>query len=419
MGLFDKLKSLVSDDKKDTGTIEIIAPLSGEIVNIEDVPDVVFAEKIVGDGIAIKPTGNKMVAPVDGTIGKIFETNHAFSIESDSGVELFVHFGIDTVELKGEGFKRIAEEGQRVKVGDTVIEFDLPLLEEKAKSTLTPVVISNMDEIKVEICFSELDESQLKEHDHTFFELVYILSGTGIQWINNNKFPYHDGHLFMITPGDIHSFDIHTTTKFVYIKFNDIYIHSAVFGTENIQRLEFILQHANHRPGCILRNQTDKLLVKPMIEAIIREYVNRNIYSSEIITQLINTIVIVVARNIAMFLPEQINENSEEKSLNILQYIQSNICYPEKIKTKAISQHFGISPNYLGRYFKKQTNETMQQYILNYKMKMVESRLLHSEMRISEIVEELGFTDESHLNRLFKRYKDCNPTDFRKKHRGQ
>ena len=107
MGLFDKLKSLVSDDKKDTGTIEIVAPLSGEIVNIE-------AEKIVGDGIAIKPTGNKMVAPVDGTIGKIFETNHAFSIESDSGIELFVHFGIDTVELKGEGFKRIAEEGQRV-----------------------------------------------------------------------------------------------------------------------------------------------------------------------------------------------------------------------------------------------------------------------------------------------------------------
>ena len=100
-----------------------------------------------------------------------------------------------------------------------------------------------------EICFSELDESQLKEHDHTFFELVYILSGTGIQWINNNKFPYHDGHLFMITPGDIHSFDIHTTTKFVYIKFNDIYIHSAVFGAENIQRLEFILQHANHVPA--------------------------------------------------------------------------------------------------------------------------------------------------------------------------
>ncbi|HGN1705651.1 TPA: PTS glucose transporter subunit IIA [Providencia rettgeri] len=148
MGLFDKLKSLVSEDKSSSGNIEIIAPLSGEIVNIEDVPDVVFAEKIVGDGIAIKPAGNKIVAPVDGTIGKIFETNHAFSIESDDGIELFVHFGIDTVELKGEGFKRIAEEGQAVKKGDLIIEFDLALLEEKAKSVLTPVVISNMDEIK-------------------------------------------------------------------------------------------------------------------------------------------------------------------------------------------------------------------------------------------------------------------------------
>ncbi len=148
MGLFDKLKKLVSDDSSDTGGIEIFAPLSGEIVPIEDVPDVVFAEKIVGDGIAIKPAGNKMVAPCDGTIGKIFETNHAFSLESDSGIELFVHFGIDTVELKGEGFTRIAQEGQQVKRGDTIIEFNLAVLEAKAKSTLTPVVISNMDEIK-------------------------------------------------------------------------------------------------------------------------------------------------------------------------------------------------------------------------------------------------------------------------------
>ncbi|MBI0061532.1 MULTISPECIES: PTS glucose transporter subunit IIA [Gilliamella] len=145
MGLFDKIKQFVSDDNKNS--IEIIAPLSGEIVKIEDVPDVVFAEKIVGDGVAIKPSGNKIVAPLNGKIGKIFETNHAFAIESDEGIELFVHFGIDTVELKGEGFTRVAEEGQQVKIGDTIIEIDLPLLESKAKSVLTPVVISNMETV--------------------------------------------------------------------------------------------------------------------------------------------------------------------------------------------------------------------------------------------------------------------------------
>ena len=206
-----------------------------------------------------------------------------------------------------------------------------------------------------EISFSEFDESMLKEHDHTFFELVYILSGTGIQWINNNKFSYHDGHLFMITPGDSHSFEIHSTTKFINIKFNDIYIHSAVFGTENIKRLEFILQHANHQPGCILRNRTDKLLVKPMIEAIIREYVNRNLYSKEIITQLINTIIIVVARNIAMFLPEQVNECSEEKSLGILQYIQTGFNNRGTFY-KLFSKRYGMPP----RQYREQQKENVK-----------------------------------------------------------
>lgn len=141
------LSKIFGSKQKEAKEIQIFSPLSGEIVNIEDVPDVVFSEKIVGDGVAINPNGDTIVAPVNGTIGKIFETNHAFSIESEDGVELFVHFGIDTVELKGEGFTRIAEEGQTVKAGDPVIKFDLETLRAKAKSVLTPVVISNMDEI--------------------------------------------------------------------------------------------------------------------------------------------------------------------------------------------------------------------------------------------------------------------------------
>ena len=141
------LSKLFGSKQKEAKEIQIIAPLSGEIVNIEDVPDVFFSEKIVCYGLSILPECYTIVAPLNGTIGKIFETNHAFSIESEDGVELFVHFGIDTVELKGEGFTRIAEEGQTVKVGEPIIKFDLATLEAKAKSVLTPVVISNMDEI--------------------------------------------------------------------------------------------------------------------------------------------------------------------------------------------------------------------------------------------------------------------------------
>ncbi|MBB1316942.1 PTS glucose transporter subunit IIA [Shewanella sp. SR43-4] len=154
MGFLSRIRRLISGQPPLTGGIAIYAPVSGDIVAIEKVPDVVFAEKIVGDGIAIDPKGEFIVAPIDGTIGKIFETNHAFSIESPQGLELFVHFGVGTVELRGNGFKRLAEEGQQVKAGEAILSFDLAYLRGKVDSLLTPVVLANMEDVK------QLDKAQ-------------------------------------------------------------------------------------------------------------------------------------------------------------------------------------------------------------------------------------------------------------------
>ncbi|ABM24727.1 MULTISPECIES: PTS glucose transporter subunit IIA [Shewanella] len=148
MGFLSRIRRLVSGQPHLAGGIMVYAPVSGDIVAIEKVPDVVFAEKIVGDGIAIAPKGDQMLAPIDGTIGKIFETNHAFSIESPQGLELFVHFGVGTVELRGKGFKRLAEEGQTVKAGDPILAFDIEYLRDQVESLLTPVVLANMEDVK-------------------------------------------------------------------------------------------------------------------------------------------------------------------------------------------------------------------------------------------------------------------------------
>ena len=268
-----------------------------------------------------------------------------------------------------------------------------------------------------EIIYQELTEYSVEEHQHSFFELVSIVSGTGIQCINNNVFKYHAGHLFLITPSDYHSFDIHESTQFMFIRFNDIYIKSNMLDTKEIKQLEFILNNANHQPGCILRNKSDKGLVKPLIEAIIREHINRDLYDAELIRQIINTLIIIVARNIAKLLPDTINTSTETKALGILQYIQDYICESDKIKSEVIAKHFDISESYLGRYFKKHTNETMQQYIINYKLKLIESRLLHSNMRIGEIALELGFSDESHMNKIFKKQHSVSPSEYRKKNK--
>ena len=270
-----------------------------------------------------------------------------------------------------------------------------------------------------EIEFKELDKFPKSVHQHNFFELIYIVDGNGRQYINENKFDYRKGNLFLLTPQDSHSFEITTTTQFFFIRFNEIYIKTQKVknfdGDDWIQRMEFILENASHQPGCILKNHVDKPLVRDLIESIIREQNNRQLYYNKIIQQIVNTVITIVARNIALKLPEKIKENRGEAVLDILHYIQQHIYEPEKLKAEQMSKKFGISLSYLGRYFRKHTGETMQQYITNYKLRLVEMRLLHSDMRINEIAYELGFTDESHLNRIFKKYKGMNPSEFRKK----
>ncbi len=128
-------------------TVEsLVSPITGDVVALEQVPDEAFASKAVGDGIAVKPTSNIVVAPAAGTVVKIFNTNHAFCLETNNGAEIVVHMGIDTVALEGKGFKRLVEEGTDVKAGEPILEMDLDFLTANARSMISPVVCSNSDD---------------------------------------------------------------------------------------------------------------------------------------------------------------------------------------------------------------------------------------------------------------------------------
>jgi AraC-like DNA-binding protein len=251
-------------------------------------------------------------------------------------------------------------------------------------------------------------------HTHTFFELIYIVAGTGKQSINEIELDYRPGNLFLVAPNDTHIFKIETATQFFFIRFNNVFVKSSKKEDDLIQRLELILQNARHEPGSILKNEVDKTSVVHLMEILINEHLHHDLYHKELIAQLVNTLLIVIARNISQTFPEKIDESSEQKIVDILQYIQANIYYPEKLRAEQISNHFAIAENYLGSYFKKHANESLQQYILNYKLQLIENRLLHSNMRITEIADEFGFTDKSHLNRIFKKYRGMNPTSFKK-----
>jgi AraC-like DNA-binding protein len=262
-----------------------------------------------------------------------------------------------------------------------------------------------------EVEYKEMQECPITPHKHNFFELVFIVEGTGLQCINENKFDYRPDHFFLLLPQDCHSFQVKTLTKFFFIRFNNIYLQSQ--PTAWVQKLEFIFQNHHHLPGCILRNKSDKLLVRAMVEAVIREYVNQQVYHQELVQQIINTLITVVARNVTLMAPTP-SPKSHHASMDIIHYIHENIYEPEKLKAEAIAGQFNISPAYISEYFKNHAGEGLQQYITQYRLRLVETRLQYSDLRMSEIALELGFTDESHLNRIFKKYKGVSPSEYRK-----
>ncbi|MBP2079601.1 PTS sugar transporter subunit IIA [Oceanobacillus polygoni] len=134
--------------KEEVIDVSLTAPVSGEVVALEEVPDPVFSEKMMGDGVAIKPANGEVVSPVNGEIIQVFPTKHAVGIRAENGAEILIHIGLETVSLDGEGFTSYVKEGDQVKQGDKLIHFDMDIVHEKAKSTVTPIIITNTDDMR-------------------------------------------------------------------------------------------------------------------------------------------------------------------------------------------------------------------------------------------------------------------------------
>ena len=163
--MFDFLKNLFKKDtteetktttaeapkaevKETAKTFKLVAPMTGKSIPLSETPDPVFAQKMAGDGLAMLPEADVVVAPADGELSLVFNTKHAFAMTLENGVELLVHIGIETVTLNGEGFEQLAEAGTKVKAGDPIIKIDREFIKSKGLPLTTPVLITNPDILK-------------------------------------------------------------------------------------------------------------------------------------------------------------------------------------------------------------------------------------------------------------------------------
>lgn len=267
----------------------------------------------------------------------------------------------------------------------------------------------------------ELNTWRQRPVKNNFFELVLIKKGEGTQCINYNEYAYKKGSLFLLPPLKCHSFQIDEASQFVFLKFTSDFFNTDSSGTirqnEWFKEAAYILSNYNQLPGDIIHNELDRQHIYTLIDLILKENKNYGISSASLIKSFMTSILEILLRNIkqSSFYEVEVADDKDDRIIKLLNYINEHISEPHLLKVDQLAKTFLLSPTYLREFFRKKVNMPLREYIIKAKLKLVEIRLLNSNYTLSEIANELSFTDVSHLSKTFKKHTGMSIRDFKKR----
>jgi len=258
-------------------------------------------------------------------------------------------------------------------------------------------------------------------HNHNFYELIIIEKGKGFHHLNGIVFPYKKGDVFLLRPSDGHEFSIKTKTKFIYIKFTEQYIWETLLinkKNELKKVIQLLMEDRSFVYESAIKNNTDRVHLLQLAHILLYEFSHQSRYNKDIVVDIFSAIITVLIRNT---METTTNKKWISQHLSriekILYYINVNVLDTDKMKIENLAKEFMLSSNYISIYVKKQTGFSIQQHIIQYKIKTAEKLLLQSPYNINEIADKLGFNDTSHFNKIFKGYQQLSPSEFRKKNK--
>ncbi|MEM8939175.1 MAG: AraC family transcriptional regulator [Bacteroidota bacterium] len=240
-----------------------------------------------------------------------------------------------------------------------------------------------------------------------FFEILYIEKGTGTIIINNHKVKYNDNQIYILIPDDQYNIEIETPTTVFAVKFLNSFFNNSLLDEHNSRRklwfkkIETILHSADRTSFLHIQSKTDDSSLHALFKVLCNEYNNEDLRNDAVLKPTLHAILHIISRNVSFIS----SEVSSSKVQDIINYIHYNIHDTERLSKKTLANQFHISENYVGQYFKNKMNIGLKRYIINYKLKLAETRLKYTDLTVTEIAQELGFTDSSHLDKTFLSYK--------------
>jgi len=264
----------------------------------------------------------------------------------------------------------------------------------------------------------ELSEWKQRPVKNNFFELVLIKEGDGTQCINYNFYPYGEGSIFLLPPLKCHSFQIEKPSRFVFLKFTDSFFKNdhriSIDRNSWFKEAAYILSNYNQLPGDIIKNEVDRQHLERLIAMILQESRGYGEESIMLIKSLMTSVLEILIRNIKKGSHYEVAEtNADDRATRMLTYINEHINRPDLLKVDHLANSFAMSPTYVSEFFRKQIKMSLREYIIKAKLKLVEIRLLNSDYTLTEIADDLAFTDVSHLSKTFKRYVGTSIREFK------
>jgi AraC-like DNA-binding protein len=260
----------------------------------------------------------------------------------------------------------------------------------------------------------EVDVYPLPRHNHTYYEIIYIYHGNGRHCLNNNNLNYQTGDLFLLTPEDNHYFVVEQKTRFVFLKFTDSFFYNQRYTSPGFfdREVEPVIRNKFLQEIKPELTVPDKVFLKSIIDNITAiktpsadETAALVFYQLLSIIEMVKKALMKHGHNPQYFL----QRNNEQ----LLSFIHQHIYTPELIQIKAISENFNISPAYFGAYFKRNFGISYRGYLNQYRINLIERRLISSKLTLKEIASEFGLVDESHLSRYFKSQKKISPRAYK------
>ena len=260
----------------------------------------------------------------------------------------------------------------------------------------------------------------VKKDNKNYIEIIFVEQGNGIHTINGVKLPYTTKDVFLNVKDGEHSLHITKKSTFCVFQFTDDLFSSKVDVVDLaqwIRKIEFILRHPNLKPDYAVNSGKEQDLIWSMHSLIKTEYEKKREFYQGIIVNMVSIMLSIIARNINEDQATQEIKKPDNKAVidieDLLGYIHKHVYEPSKMKISFLASTFNMTSSALSAYFKKMTGKSIHHYILQYKLELVKYRLQNSEFTVSQIAHQLGFTDESHLTRIFKKYFNTTPKKYR------